>query len=278
MKYKLVLFLKDIKLEHTLFSLPFLLSGIIISKNFRLIDIFILLIGLIIARIAGMAWNRYIDREIDAKNPRTKNRPLAMKIINPKYYKYVTIIMLIALFPIAYYYNILCVILYPLVVILILIYPYLKRYTYFSHVILGLILSFAILAPYVALQGSIDIKIIILSLAITFWVAGFDVVYSIQDYEFDRKHHLKSIPAIFGVKNAKIIAMVFHLITILFLYIFFIIEKLNVISLIPLGAILIVENVLIQFDEKYIKIAFQDMNILFSILFFLIIILNYYVI
>ncbi len=264
---KIVLFLKDIKLEHTLFSLPFFLSGIIIAGNFKISDIFILLLGLISARISGMAWNRYVDREIDSLNPRTKNRPLARGLINPSYYKYITFINLFILFLVALYYNILCVILFPLVAVLIISYPYLKRYTYLSHIVLGIILSFAILGPYVALRNEISLEIMIISLAIIFWVAGFDVIYSLQDYDFDRKYNLKSIPVRFGKEFSKKISFIFHLITSIFILIFFYMENINVIYAIPLVFILILENILILKDEKHIKLSFQNLNIIFSILF-----------
>ncbi len=273
---KTLLFLKDVKLEHTLFSLPFLLSGIIIAEKYSLKDLFILFLGLFSARISGMAWNRYVDREIDALNPRTKTRPLAIGIINPAYYKYVTILSLTILFVVAAYYNMLCVALFPLVAILILIYPYLKRYTSISHIILGVILSFSILGPYVALTNSISLHVSLLAIAITFWVAGFDVIYSLQDYEFDKSYGLKSIPSIYGKKKAKLIAFGFHLISSLLLILFFYVINANILYAIPLIFILLLEHLLININEKYILHAFQNLNIIFSITFLIIIILLYW--
>ncbi|NOZ77237.1 MAG: 4-hydroxybenzoate octaprenyltransferase, partial [Euryarchaeota archaeon] len=159
--------------------------------------------------------NRLIDRDIDARNPRTKDRALPAGLVSPGEVKVLVAVSLIILFICALMLNRLCVALYPFAVALFVIYPYLKRFTWLAHIPLGMTLGIAPLGAWVAVRASFDIAPWLLFLAVTFWVAGFDVIYAIQDLEFDTREGLHSIPARFGVERALRISAGFHLLTLI---------------------------------------------------------------
>jgi 4-hydroxybenzoate polyprenyltransferase len=210
---KLKTTLEMIKFEHTLFALPFAFLGAILAANGlpEWWQIFWITVAMVAARSAAMTFNRIVDRDIDAKNPRTANRELPTGKLSVGF-AWVFLYVSIAVFLLASYsLNWLTFALSPVALVCILGYSYAKRYTAFSHLLLGLALSIAPTAAWIAVRGEINSEIpILLSLFVLMWTAGFDVLYACQDYSFDKKAGLRSIPARFGIKNALWIARLFH--------------------------------------------------------------------
>jgi 4-hydroxybenzoate polyprenyltransferase len=217
---KVRILLDMVKIEHTLFSMPFLYSGALLAaRGFPSAWVlFWITIALFSARTAAMSLNRYIDWEIDIANPRTADRPTAAGLVTRGEVKALIGVSLAIFLCSTLMLNWLCVALYPLAVALFVIYPYLKRYTWFVvHIPLGMSLGIAPLGAWAAVTASIDIAPILLFFAVTFWVAGFDIIYATQDLKFDMDHGLHSIPSVFGIEKALRMSAGFHFMTVLFL-------------------------------------------------------------
>ncbi len=217
-----------IKFEHTIFALPFALSGMLLAvadKFPDLMTIFWVLLAMVGGRTAAMALNRVIDAEIDKKNPRTANRAIPAGRIK----KISTIILAILAFGLlilaAWNLPLICRQLLPLAIIILVIYSYTKRFTHLSHFVLGSALGAAAAGGWLAVSGEITIPVILWGFAVVFWVAGFDVIYALQDIDFDRKNNLFSIPAWLGVKKSLWLSRLFHLVAVAFLLILGIIIK-----------------------------------------------------
>jgi 4-hydroxybenzoate polyprenyltransferase len=213
-------YLSLIKFSHTIFAMPFALIGFFMgvytimnsgdtssikgidviieySKTHRLIFMYIIAC-MVFARSAAMAFNRYLDREFDAKNPRTAIREIPTGIISPSSALRFTILNSILFVGFAFMINITCFLLSPIALIIILGYSYTKRFTALCHVVLGLGLSLAPAGAFIAVTQSIDLSVILLSLAVIGWVSGFDIIYSLQDDAFDSSQGLWSIPSALG--------------------------------------------------------------------------------
>ncbi|HXG85309.1 MAG TPA: UbiA-like polyprenyltransferase, partial [Pyrinomonadaceae bacterium] len=210
---KLKTTLSMIKFEHTLFALPFAFLGAVLAANglpnlWQIVWITIAMFG---ARSAAMTFNRIVDRRYDALNPRTASRELASGKLSVNF-AWAFFAASVLLFELAsYQLNWLTFVLSPVALLSILGYSYAKRFTSFAHLILGWSLAISPTAAWIAVRGSIDSEVpILLSLLVMMWTAGFDVLYACQDYEFDKKAGLRSIPARFGIKNSLLIARVFH--------------------------------------------------------------------
>lgn len=211
---KLRITLEMIKFEHTLFALPFAFLGAVLAANGlpswqQIVWITVAMIG---ARSAAMTFNRIIDSDIDAANPRTAKRELPSGKLS-KSFAWTFLIASVLLFVLAaFMLNWLTLALSPIALLSVLGYSYAKRFTAFAHLILGWALAISPTAAWIAVQGSINSEVpLLLSLVVLMWTAGFDVMYACQDYEFDRKAGLRSIPARFGIGNALWIARLFHL-------------------------------------------------------------------
>lgn len=278
---KIIDYLRLIKFSHSIFAIPFAFTGAVIAAGGipALRQIFWITIAMIGARSGAMGLNRIIDRKIDALNPRTKERELPKGIIKTWEAVIFTSISLMVFVISAYRLNPLCFKLSPLAIIVILIYPYTKRFTSLSHVILGLALSLAPLGAWIAIRGTIDLEIIPLSIAVLFWVAGFDIFYALQDIDFDRGFGLYSIPSRFGISKSIWIARLFHIITIIMLLSLIPIHNLNgfyIIGVITATAILIYEHSIVKpSDLRRLNIAFFNMNGYLSITVFLFTLLDY---
>lgn len=248
---KLGLFLQLIKVEQTLFAFPFayvgaflaagtLSSSIAVSQSSgaaahnlspglgslplltafgatlpslqQLLWITLAMVG---ARTAGMSLNRLIDREIDARNPRTRERALPRGLLSPLSVGIVAFLSLFLLGLSAYRLNPLCLALSPLAALLLFLYSYTKRYTWLTHFFLGLTWAAAPIGGWVAVTGTLSLPPFILGFACIFWLAGFDIIYATQDYHFDREEGIFSIPQTFGIQRALILARYFHLVTFL---------------------------------------------------------------
>jgi len=208
-----------IKFSHTLFALPFALIGTFLGfrmahfgwENWQLM--LKVLACMVFARSAAMAFNRYIDREIDAKNVRTQIREIPAGIITPRNALIFIVLNCILFIGTTWFINLLCFSLSPVALLVILGYSYTKRFTALCHLVLGLGLALAPVGAFMAVTNSIQTAPIVLGFAVLFWVSGFDIIYALQDEEFDRSHNLNSIPSKIGKENALRLSEVFHLIT-----------------------------------------------------------------
>lgn len=216
---KTVTFLQMIKFEHTVFALPFAFMGALLgamSLNHSLptwAEIGWVMLAMFGARSAAMGLNRLIDRVSDAKNPRTANRAIPAGLLKIGEVVVFIIISFALLFWAAAELNPLSMKLLPIAVFMLVLYSYTKRFTWLCHVVLGLTIALAPLGGWVAITGMVDATAMVFFATITFWVAGFDIIYSCQDVEFDKGEGLNSIPARFGVAVSLKIAQVFHIVT-----------------------------------------------------------------
>src|SRR5215813_8589417 len=208
-----------IKWEHSVFALPFALCGAMLAARGMptLHQLLWIIVAMVSARSAAMAFNRLADASIDAANPRTRARALPAGQLTPAF---VTIFVVVAsaifIFA-AVELNRLALWLSPVALAVLLLYSYTKRVTRWSHLVLGFALGLAPAAAWIAVRGSLDARILLLTAAVTFWVGGFDVLYACQDYDFDRQSGLHSLPRYFGIRGALWIARGFHLIMVGFL-------------------------------------------------------------
>ena len=216
---KIKLFLEMIRVEHTLFALPFAFTGALlvdkkIPSGHDLLWITLAMVG---ARTAAMSLNRIIDLHIDAKNPRTASRALPRGILSVAEVWVYVIISFALLFVSAYNLSPLALRLFPVAVAVLVLYPYTKRFTWACHLILGLALGLAPLGAWIAISGRFDPAPLILCAGVTFWVAGFDIIYACDDYDFDRAEGIYSIPARFGIKSALQVSTAFHVLALVLL-------------------------------------------------------------
>jgi len=209
---KVWIILDMIKFEHTLFALPFALIAAIVAANGvpKAATLLWILVAMVGARSSAMAFNRIVDLELDRLNPRTSNRALPkglVSIIEAAVFAIVSAGLLVVA---AYKLNPLAFALSPAALVVILGYSYTKRFTVWSHVVLGLALSIAPAGAWIAVTGGLDAAPLILCAAVVFWTAGFDIIYSLQDVEFDRMVGLKSLPQAFGVRRALLVSGFLH--------------------------------------------------------------------
>lgn len=263
--------LRFIRFEHTIFSLTFAYAGAMLAYGgiIPFWKFFWITLALFGARSAAIVLADLVDREIDAKNPRTKNRDLPSGRVSINEAKAIVVLSYVLLFVSAYQLNFLAFALAPIPVIIALAYPYSKRYTPFAHVLLGMNLAFAPFGGWVAIAASIKMPALILAVAVTFWVAGFDVIYSCQDREFDRKFNLHSIPVKLGIEKALIVSSLFHALTILLLLSVFFILELGIFYLTGVAVIallLLYEHLIVkpQSLEK-VPVAFFNINAAVSV-------------
>jgi 4-hydroxybenzoate polyprenyltransferase len=209
-----------VKISHTIFSLPFALIGFSLAVktggdalNFKLFSLVVLCV--FFARNAAMSFNRYADREFDKKNPRTALREIPSAVISPQAAMLFVVINALLFILSSYMINFLCFLLSPVALLVVLGYSLTKRFTYLSHVFLGLGLALAPIGAYLAVAARFDLLPLVFSFIVIFWFAGFDILYSLQDLEFDRNEKLRSLPAKLGHTNALILSTVFHAIALL---------------------------------------------------------------
>lgn len=211
-----------VKFAHTIFGLPFAITGFLMgvsdSGQWPAPAVIIAtLFCLVFARNSAMAFNRWADRHFDKKNPRTENREIPSGIISSKAALIFTIINVILFIASSYFVNFTCFLLSPVALITVLGYSYLKRLSWISHFVLGLGLMIAPVGAYMAVTSDLSADIFFLGLSVLFWVAGFDIIYSLQDADFDLQNQLYSIPSVFGIKRALSVSRISHLTTFLIL-------------------------------------------------------------
>lgn len=225
MKKRLLLFYNLVKFPHTIFALPFALTGFVLGltaqeSEFGWLVFIKILVAMVFARNSAMGFNRYIDREIDASNPRTKNREIPSGQLSSKSVLYFVIINAILFSAISFSINILCFYLSVPALLILIGYSFTKRYTWLCHYILGLALAIAPVGAFIALTGTIELSIVYLFIAVLLWVSGFDIIYSLSDEEFDSEHNLNSVPQKFGKKMALVISAIGHMLVIPFIFLF----------------------------------------------------------
>ena len=210
-------YLSLIKFSHTIFAMPFAFIGFFLAtKNydFEWITLLYVVFCMVFARSAAMAFNRYIDRDIDTANPRTAEvREIPNGSIKANSALLFVIINSLLFIATTYLINPLCLTLSPIALLVVLGYSYTKRFTALCHLILGLGLALAPIGAYLAISGEFNIIPLFFSAAVLFWVSGFDIIYSLQDEEFDKTHELHSIPVLLGKKNALMLSNILHLLT-----------------------------------------------------------------
>jgi 4-hydroxybenzoate polyprenyltransferase len=209
-------YLSLVKFSHTIFAMPFALVGFCIGTLQSGNGLNLTLLGLVVlcmvfARSAAMAFNRYLDRDIDEKNPRTAIREIPSGIISPKNVLLFVVSNCIGFVLATYCINSLCFYLSPVALLVVLGYSYTKRFTSFCHIVLGLGLSLAPIGAYLAVTGAFAVLPILYSFAVLLWVAGFDIIYALQDETFDRSLALNSIPVRLGTKNALQLSTFMHI-------------------------------------------------------------------
>ncbi len=263
-----------IKWEHSIFALPFALCGAMLAAGgFPTVhQLAWIIVAMVAARSAAMAFNRWADASIDAANPRTSTRALPAGHLSPAFVVTFVIVSSLVFILAASQLNRLALLLSPVALAVLLLYSYTKRVTRWSHLVLGFALGIAPAAAWIAVRGSLDPRILLLTAAVTFWVGGFDVLYACQDSDFDREAGLHSVPRYFGIRAALWIARAFHLIMVgllVGLFIVFGLGKLTAAGIVAVILLLAYEHSLVKsYDLSKLNAAFFTMNGVISVLFF----------
>jgi 4-hydroxybenzoate polyprenyltransferase len=276
---RLRLTLDMIKFEHSIFALPFALTGALLAwrdAEFQIPDLAIRFVWIVVAmvgaRSAAMAFNRILDTDIDARNRRTANRHLPAGLLSQRFAWGFTVVSSLVFLWAARELGTLCLLLAPVVLSILFFYSFCKRFTTFSHVVLGFCLGMAPAGAWIAMRGSLDLRILWLTAAVTCWTAGFDIIYACQDYEFDCTQGLCSVPRAIGIARSLLVARFLHVLMIGCLLILVYAFQLGALSLVGVGlivALLIYEHGLVRpNDLSRVNAAFFTMNGYVSVLFF----------
>jgi len=265
--------LEMIKIEHTLFALPFAFLGAVLAAQglptaAQILWITLAMVG---ARSTAMAFNRVADRDYDARNERTKTRAIPAGALSVVFVSVFTVVAAAVFFFAAAMLNRLTLILAPIALASIVLYSYTKRWTALSHLVLGWCLAIAPTGAWIAVRGAIDSPLpLLLSLVVMLWTAGFDVLYACQDYEFDRREGLYSIPARFGIARSLWISRLLHLgafAALLALYFMAHLGILALVGVIVTGALLVYQHTLVRaHDLSRLNAAFFTTNAFVSVI------------
>lgn len=276
---RLRLTLEMIKFEHSVFALPFAMTAALLAVRGAHYDthglawkIGWIVVAMVAARSAAMSFNRLLDAEIDARNPRTKSRHLPSGVLSKTFTWAFVAASSFVFMAAARLLNPLCFKLAPVALAVVFFYSFTKRFTSFSHLVLGLSLGIAPAAAWIAVSGSLDPRILWLTAAVMFWTAGFDIIYSCQDYEFDVVEGLFSYPRVFGIRGALLISRIFHLGMLgclLALVHAFALGPVSLLGVAAVAALLVYEHSLVKPDDlSRVDAAFFTINGYVSILFF----------
>jgi len=263
-----------IKWEHSVFVLPFALCGAMLAAHGwpSAHQLAWIIVAMVAARSAAMAFNRLADASIDAANPRTQSRALPAGTLTPGFVTLFVIVSCAIFVLAASQLNHRSFLLSPAALAVILLYSFTKRFTRWSHLVLGFAMGIAPSAAWIAVRGSLDPRILLLTAAVTFWGAGFDVLYSCQDFHFDRASGLHSVPSFFGIGRSLWIARAFHLLMLAFLVslvIVFGLGKLAIVGVLLVAVLLAYEHSLVSpADLSKLNAAFFTMNGVISLMFF----------
>ncbi len=272
---KFRLYLSMIKFSHSVFALPFALTSALLAAQGlpSVQQSLLIVIAMVSARSAAMGLNRIIDRDIDACNPRTKNREIPRGAIKTTEAFIFVVLSFAVLLGAAYMLNDLCFLLSPVAIGFLILYSYTKRFTWLCHLVLGICISAAPIGAWIALRGTLNMEIIPLALAVVFWLAGFDVLYALQDIDFDKKKGLKSIPARFGIRRAITLSRLMHTATFWLLVYTGILFNLDLpywIGMAVVGLLLVYEHSLVKSEDlSKLDFAFFNMNGYISIVVFI---------
>jgi 4-hydroxybenzoate polyprenyltransferase len=265
--------LEMIKWEHSIFALPFALCGAMLAASGlpTAQQILWIVVAMVSARSAAMAFNRLADATIDAQNPRTRTRALPAGQLSPVFVASFVIVSCAIFVLAASQLNWLTLWLSPVALGVVLLYSYTKRFTRFSHLVLGFALGIAPSAAWIAVRGSLDPRILLLTAAVTFWVAGFDILYACQDFEFDRNAGLHSIPRYIGISSALWVARAFHLLMLILLVVLLLAFGLGNVAfagVIAVFLLLLYEHSLVRANDlSRLNAAFFTMNGVISVVF-----------
>jgi 4-hydroxybenzoate polyprenyltransferase len=266
--------LEMIKWEHSIFALPFALTGAVLAAggwpSWGVLGWIV--VCMVSARSAAMAFNRLVDAEIDAKNPRTAIRALPKGELSKGFVVVFTLVSVGVFFLGAAMLNRLTLELAPVALMVILAYSYMKRITRWSHVVLGLALGIAPAAAWIAVRGALDPRIILLTGIVLLWVGGFDVLYACQDFEHDRSVGLNSVPQAFGLEGAFWIARVMHLTMAVLLFVLWHVFGLGVVALVGMFVVIALlayeHSIISPKDLRRMNAAFFTLNGIISVVFF----------
>ena len=282
----LINYSKLVKFEHTIFALPFALTGFFFalvengsSLSFKLLGL--VLLCMVFARNSAMGFNRYLDRNIDKINPRTTNREIPAGILKPKSVLFFVIVNSVLFIVTTWFINSLCFYLSPIALFIILFYSYTKRFTSLCHFVLSLGLAIAPLGAYLAVTGEFDWLPILLSFVVFFWVSGFDIIYALQDEDFDKGLKLNSVPSIMGKKRALFLAKTIHLFAAIFVGLVAVFTPANWIHLmgsaIFIGLLFFQHTLVKHNDLSKVNLAFFTTNGIASVIYGLFVIVGLYV-
>ena len=280
-------YIRLVKFEHTIFALPFALIGFFLAVEQQpgglSFSLLLKVIGcMIFARNAAMGFNRYLDRTIDAANPRTSMREIPAGVVSPKKALIFVIVNSSLFVVLSWMINDLCFYLSPVALLVILGYSYTKRITPLCHFILSSGLALAPIGAYLAVTGQFAITPLLFSMVVFFWVSGFDIIYACQDVDFDRSHQLNSIPAMMGVKNALRLSVFVHMITTVFVIIAGL--TLHAGWVYWIGAAIFISLLTYQHvilkpgDLSRVNLAFGTTNGIASVIFAIFVIISFYLI
>ena len=273
-------YMEMIKVEHTVFALPFALTAALIAAHGfpSLYQTFWIVVALFGARTAAMSLNRLIDAEIDAKNPRTANRHIPRGVVKKSEALALAVVGFALMVLGAYKLNPLALKLSPIAIFILVLYSFTKRFTYLCHIVLGVAIALAPLGAWVAVTGGVSLTAFVLSASVGLWVAGFDIIYALQDVEFDRKEGLYSIPAVLGEERALLLSKVFHILTLIGLIYVGVSENLGFFYYLGLtisALFMVREHTIISKDRSKIGYAFFNLNGYISLTIFVFTLLNY---
>ena len=265
--------------KHSIFSLPFIFIAMVVAANgwFGWSLLFLGTLAALTARNFAMGFNRYLDRDIDALNPRTVNRPSVDGRINANQMLIFTLANGFGFIIVAYFVNPLALYLSVPILLVVGSYSYFKRFSALAHIILGISLGLAPIAGVVAVSETITIWSLYLATGVLFWVAGFDLLYSLQDIEVDKKLGLHSIPSKYGAKKTMLFSKIMHTLTIIFWTLFVISAQLGLfgyIAILVSTIMLTYEHIIVNRDFTKIDKAFFTINGYLGIIFFILIILD----
>ncbi len=277
---------KLVKFEHTLFALPFALIGFFFaleqnheSLNFKLLVL--VLLCMVFARNAAMGFNRFLDRKIDKLNPRTAAREIPSGVLKPRAVLLFVIANSVLFMVATWFINSVCFYLSPVALFVILFYSYTKRITPLCHFVLSLGLAIAPMGAYLAVAGKFDWLPFLLSMVVFFWVSGFDIIYALQDEDFDRGLKLKSVPALLGKKQALTASKIIHMFAAVFVVLVAIYTPANLIHIIgsvTFISLLFYQHTLVKYDDlSKVNLAFFTTNGVASVIYGVFVILGLYI-
>jgi 4-hydroxybenzoate polyprenyltransferase len=280
-----------VKFSHTIFALPFALIGFALGVSYQLTNqlaienigfkFFLVIVCMFTARSAAMAFNRYLDRHFDKLNPRTAIREIPAGIIKAEKALLFVFINAIVFVIATYFINTICFYLSPVALFVILFYSYTKRFTYLCHLVLGIGLSLAPIGAYLAVTGIFNIVPLLFSFAVLFWVSGFDIIFALQDVEFDKSQSLYSMPSYWGIKTALNISRFLHMIsaTCVIIALFFgdFGYAYTIGLLVFIGMLIYQHSIVKPTDLSKVNIAFMTANGIASIVFSIFVLIDLYI-